>query len=258
VRLRFIFITGRNQPPLDDIERQARAVFGNSGNPLGYDDLENLPSDQVEYWLSKRSPHTASAIIIPAFSDPRIEAVQKQIREAETVQAIARLRLVWADYQKRVFLLSNLPVEMPVDHLIEFNDLMPDRLEMELIRTGDIPLTPLGLEKMRFDLGLSKEAIKSLYRRSKADEPTRILGMLPSLVRTAAHIATFKAGNKRKTTHQHLFLPKDYSGSPTASIYTPWTEAEVLAHLEQGWGVGAVTDLQLDYLYGPEPEVSGE
>ena len=66
----------------------------------------------------------------------------------------------WAEYQKRVFLLSNLPVEMPVDHLIEFNDLMPDRLEMELIKKGDIPLTPLGLEKMRPDLELSKEAIK--------------------------------------------------------------------------------------------------
>ena len=114
--------------------------------------------------MSKRSPNTASAITIPAFSDPRIEAVQKQIREAETVQAIARLRLVWAEYQKRVFLLSNLPVEIPVDHLIEFNDLMPDRLEMELIKKGDIPLTPLGLEKMRPDLELSKEAIKSLYR----------------------------------------------------------------------------------------------
>ena len=253
-----IFITGRNQPPLDDIERQARAVFGNSGNPLGYDDLENLPSDQVEYWLSNRSPHTPAAITLPTFSDPRIEAVQKQIREAETVQAIARLRLVWADYQKRVFLLSNLPIEMPVDHLVEFNDLMPDTLEMGLIRKGDLPLTPLGLEKMRFDLGLSKEAIKSLYRRSKANEPTGILAVLPTLVKTATQIATFKAGNKRKTTHQHLFLPKDYSGSPTASLYTPWTEAEVLAHLEQGWGMGAVTDLQLDYLYGPEPEVSGE
>jgi hypothetical protein len=80
----------------------------------------------------------SSSYDIPSFSDPRIEAVQKQIREAETVQAIARLRLVWADYQKRVFLLSNLPVEMPVDHLIEFNDLMPDRLEMELIKTGDL------------------------------------------------------------------------------------------------------------------------
>ena len=62
---------------------------------------------------------------------------------------------------------------------------------------------------------------------------------------------------KRTSTHQHLFLPKDYSGSPTSSIYTPWTEAEVLAHLATGWGEGAITGLKLEYLYGPEPEVSG-
>ncbi|MDA8648142.1 hypothetical protein N9L40_04395 [Rhodobacteraceae bacterium] len=253
-----VFITGRNQPPIDEIEQQARAIFGNSGNPLSYDDKENLPLDQVDYWLSKRSPHAPAAMTVPSFSDPRIEAVQKQIREAETVQAIARLRLVWADYQKRVFLLSNLPVEIPVDHLIEFNDLMPDRLEMELIKTGDLPLTPLGLEKMRPDLGLSKEATKSLYRRSKANEPTRVLRALPTLARTTVQIATFKAGNKRTSTHRHLYLPKDYSGSPTASIYTPWTEAEVLAHLTTGWGEGAITELKLEYLYGPEPEVSGE
>ncbi len=252
-----VFITGRNQPPIDGIEQQARAVFGGSGNPLSYDDKENLPLDQVDYWMSARSPHSPAAMTVPSFSDPRIEAVQKQIREAETVQAIARLRLVWADYQKRVFLLSNLPVEMPLDHLIEFNDLMPDMLEMELIRTGDLPLSPLGLEKMRSDLGLSKEATKSLYRRSKANEPTRILGALPTLVKTTVQIATFKAKVKRKTTHRHLFLPKDYSGSPTASLYTPWTEAEVLAHLATGWGEGAISDLQLEYLYGPEPEVSG-
>ena len=147
---------------------------------------------------------------------------------------------------------------MPVDHLIEFNDLMPDRLEMELIKTGDLPLTPLGLEKMRPDLELSKEATKSLYRRSKANEPTRILGALPTLSRTTVQIATFKAGNKRTKTHQHLYLPKNYSGSPTTSLYTPWTEAEVLSHLTTGWGEGAITELKLEYLYGPEPEVSGE
>ena len=129
---------------------------------------------------------------------------------------------------------------------------------MEVIKTGDLPLTPLGLEKMRSDLGLSKEARKSLFRRISADEPKSLMLTLPDLLRTTIQIATFKAGNKRKTAYQHLFLPKDYSGSPIASLYTPWTQAEVLAHLEQGWGVGAVTDLQLDYLYGPEPEVSGE
>tara|TARA_B110000259_G_scaffold171908_1_gene203835 strand:- start:45 stop:320 length:276 start_codon:yes stop_codon:yes gene_type:complete len=53
--------------------------------------------------------------------------------------------------------------------------------------------------------------------------------------------------------HQHLFLPKDYSGSPTASIYTPWTESEVHSHLTTGWSEGAITELKLEYLYGPEP-----
>ena len=57
---------------------------------------------------------------------------------------------------------------------------------------------------------------------------------------------------------QHLFLPKDYSGSPTVSLYTPWTEAEVLSHLTDGWGSDTISDLKLEYLYGPEPEVSGE
>jgi len=66
------------------------------------------------------------------------------------------------------------------------------------------------------------------------------------------------AGAKRKTTHQRLYLPKDYSGSPTASIYTPWTKAEVLSHLTTGWGEGAITGLTLEYFYGPELEVSGE
>ncbi|MDA9940179.1 hypothetical protein N9C37_06905, partial [Planktomarina temperata] len=181
-----VFITGRNQPPIDEIEQQARAVFGGSGNPLRYDDKESLPLDQVDYWLSSRSPQSPAAMTVPSFSDPRIEAVQKQIRETETVQAIARLRLVWADYQKRVFLLSNLPVEMPVDHLIEFNDLMPDRLEMELIKTGDLPLTPPGLEKMRPDLGYAGASARKLFQsdRSKASDPKRLLTQLPTLVRT--------------------------------------------------------------------------
>ena len=65
-------------------------------------------------------------------------------------------------------------------------------------------------------------------------------------------IATFKAGNKRKTTHSHLFLPKEYSGDPYTSVFTPYTEAEVLALLETGWGIGNVKDLQLSVLYGPE------
>ena len=82
--------------------------------------------------------------------------------------------------------------------------------------------------------------------------------MLPDLLQTTAQIATFKAGDKRKTLHQHLFLRKDYSGSPTVSLYTPWTEAEVLSHLTAGWGQNTITNLKLEYLYRAETEVSGE
>lgn len=254
-----IFITGRNQPPFDAIDHQARAIFGNSGNPLEHDDIEEMPMDQIEYWLSDRSPHKPSAIGLPTFSDPRIEAILRQVREAETVQAIARLRLVWASYPKRVFLLPNLPIEMPVDHLIEFNDLMPDRLEMELIKTGDLPLTALGLEKMRPDLAYAGASARQLFQpdRSKASDAKRLLYAFPTLVRTTAQIATFRAGNIRKTEHMHLFLPKNYSGDPNTALFTPWTMEQILAHLEGGWGDGEVDDLKLGFLYEGEPEVSG-
>ena len=65
-------------------------------------------------------------------------------------------------------------------------------------------------------------------------------------------IAIFKAGNQRKTTHSHLFLPKEYTGDPYTSVFTPYTEAEVLAFLETGWGIGSISDLQLSFLYGAE------
>ena len=131
---------------------------------------------------------------------------------------------------------------------------------MELIKTGDLPLTPLGLEKMRPDLGYAGASARKLFQsnRSKASEPKRLLTQLPDLLQTTTQIATFKAGDKRKTLHQHLFLPKDYSGSSTVSLYIPWTEVEVHDHLTAGWGQDTMSDLRLEYLYRPQPEVSGE
>ena len=126
---------------------------------------------------------------------------QGQIREAEIIQAITRIRSVRADLQKRIFLLHYLPVEMPVNPFIDFNELMPDKFEMVFIKRGNIPLKPLDLEKMRPDLGLTKEAIKSVYHRSKASDPKSLLFSLPVLVRASTIVTTFKAGSKRKTAH---------------------------------------------------------
>ena len=62
-----------------------------------------------------------------------------------------------------------------------------------------------------------------------------------------------KTGAKR-TTHQHLFLPKDYSGSPTTSIYTPWTDEEAEAYLTTGWGeVGSTKEATKSALDNTRP-----
>jgi len=141
---------------------------------------------------------------------------------------------------------------MPVDHLIGFNNLMPDKLEMELIKRGNVPLTRKGLLALRPDLELSNEAAKKVVQRSKASNPKSLLFSLPALVRTSTMMATFKAGNQRKTTHSHLFLPKEYSGDPYALVFHHHTEAEVLSYLETSWGIGNISDLQLSFLYRPE------
>jgi hypothetical protein len=48
------------------------------------------------------------------------------------------------------------------------------------------------------------------------------------------------------------------SSKLTTSIYTPWTDEEAEEYLTTGWGEVVITELRLEYLYGPEPAVSGE
>ena len=60
---------------------------------------------------------------------------------------------------------------------------------------------------------------------------------------------------KGTTTHQYLFLTKDYLGNPDCqSIYNPWTEAETVADLLLGWGKEAIAETKLE-LSGPMPLV---
>ena len=66
--------------------------------------------------------------------------------------------------------------------------------------------------------------------------------------------ATFQADNICETANRHLFLPKNYSGGPYASVLDHHTVAEILSFLETSWGIGDVEDLQVSFLYGPEDQ----
>ena len=53
-------------------------------------------------------------------------------------------------------------------------------------------------------------------------------------------------------------MSEDVTPLASASAYTEWTKKEAKDYLTTGWGSGAITEFNLVYLYGPEPEVSGE
>jgi hypothetical protein len=53
-------------------------------------------------------------------------------------------------------------------------------------------------------------------------------------------------------------MSEDVTILTSASTYTEWSKEEAEDYLTSGWGEGAITEFNLEYLYGPEPEVLGE
>ena len=50
--------------------------------------------------------------------DRRVQAVVEQVREADMVQAVDRLRLIHSPREKTVVILCNIPLDLPVDELV--------------------------------------------------------------------------------------------------------------------------------------------
>jgi hypothetical protein len=214
----------------------------NTSYPDDFGNNQNLPLELRGFLTSERFKGGSQGVETRTFSDSRIEAVHQQIREAESIQAIARLRLVHNKQRKRVFILSNVPLEVPVDQLVKFDDLMPDRLEYEFLKAGNIPLSPLGLLKLRPDLASSEDAARMMLKRSAISQLER-LKVLPSLQRKGLIIVEFKAKNKgRSRTHKHLFMMDEEAKTVAEgdnSLKMAVSKVPIddwTALLEKGWG----------------------
>src|SRR6516162_2711193 len=58
-----------------------------------------------------------------------------QVREAEMVQAIDRLRLIHSERQKTVCILCNIPLDIPVDGLVTWRQLIGDNRLAQALET---------------------------------------------------------------------------------------------------------------------------
>jgi hypothetical protein len=59
--------------------------------------------------------------------DRRVQAVVEQVREAEMIQAIDRLRLIHNEKRKTIYILCSIPLDLPIDELVTWKQLAGDR-----------------------------------------------------------------------------------------------------------------------------------
>jgi len=135
-------IVGRMEPPVKALERQANGMWWDDGKPIscipftendsgGGHFFEKLPK-AIRY--KNNPPHVIRTSCHP---DPRAQVLLEQIREAETTQAIDRLRLVHVPKElrnPRVFILSEIPVDIEVDRLFRWEQY---RLIQQLVDESD-------------------------------------------------------------------------------------------------------------------------
>jgi hypothetical protein len=205
------FIVGRNQPPYEAAGTQARIIFG-SQEQLNVEAYDDMPTETKPIWLSKRYQGSPIGIKgIKCFSDPRVQVCLEQAREEETLQAIARLRLVWTEQTKNVYLLSNVPVGVPVDQLIQLSELIPNILVEELLEHRHLALTAASYQRQFLGERNNLDALYKRFQRMGLKDIGNLISALPSLYQTACMVVEYKAGKDRLTTHRHIYLPERFS-----------------------------------------------
>ena len=133
-----VVVIGRNQPQTIAVENMARAIFLMDPHPL------RLVGQLTRRRRGYRMRTGSLGVDVTVHLDNRVQAVQEQMRECESLQAADRLRLVRSAKQKTVILLSSLVLSIDVDETRTWDDLVHGtRLEQAWAAChGTLPLNP--------------------------------------------------------------------------------------------------------------------
>jgi hypothetical protein len=169
-----VIIAGRHETDVVNVEAKARAIFGGgSANKL------DLPGAYVtgrrRYVTRDGHARFGGLNVHP---DPRVQALVEQGREEETLQGLARARLVHRDRPAAVYLLSNMPVPgLIVDEFVMWNALLPNRAEEAAADAGHCDVELLSAAELhRCYPGRFKtaEAAKQWLKRRQATAAQKV------------------------------------------------------------------------------------
>jgi hypothetical protein len=131
--------------------------------------------------------------------DRRVQAVVEQTR---VLQAIDRLRLIHSAREKTVYILCNIPLDIPVDELVTWRELVGDgRLAKALEMCEEngweaLPLAPAELFRLFPDLWGTAKAAENWLSKNPLDpliSSIRLWGVLADYRRSGRHRRWSKA-----------------------------------------------------------------
>jgi len=163
-----VVIVGRQQLSWRDVENQAKALWWDDRKP--FTKLE--PSEDNEYyWVNQTQGirmKDADPVIIgmKGHPDERVRIINEQTCNAESTQAIDRLRLVRniGDKKKaKVIILSNAPLDITVDHLFTWE--MYSEMTTFASEADDVGFIPLKASHL-LDIFTCIKSKKTAERRS--------------------------------------------------------------------------------------------
>ena len=158
-----VVVIGRNEPQLEALEAIARSAFLTDRQPLQF--ASQWAIAERGYRL-KDGSWGVDVVVHP---DPRVQAVLEQLREGESQQAIDRLRLIYATTSKTAYVLSNVVLDLDVDLLVTWEELMNGGGRVEQawnMLAGAMPLAPAWLAAQFPQLWSTADAAKADVRRA--------------------------------------------------------------------------------------------
>ena len=164
-----VVVIGRNQPPIIEAERIAKGMFFDHPMPLKLTGRWEEEKRGYKYRYGKKG------VDVQVHLDARVQAIVEQIRENESLQALDRSRLIHNEKIKTVILLSNLPLDIDVDELLTWGEIIHggNRLERAWAAQTDgaLPLNAKWLASTFPELWPTEAAAKKDVARKRGQTP---------------------------------------------------------------------------------------
>lgn len=146
-----VILIGREQPSPQAVELIARAFASQAGEPFqsigANGSFPNYPTEPRPLRMRQGSPVVVKAAHHP---DRWADRILSQIRDAEALQAIDRVRPIFKPDPVTVYVLAELCLDLTVDETCTWAELKAggDRIARTVAQAGFLPLSPREAERL--------------------------------------------------------------------------------------------------------------